>query len=221
MSLVSINFIINRPVQFGKGVFVTGNAPELGNWDPSKSLKLFWSEGHNWKQNIVLQALSLPMKLEYKVIVMDHDCMNPSSVCWDSGPNQILILDEELGNTVDVSSYSVEDSGMDNCACGIFEDCDICLREGTCGELDLNHDHFTLKSRKCSAHSNPGHALSLSQISDIKGNEDRANAPRQDCLGVENGFDEFFSEFDNIEKLTYELFEEEIEMVEEFQRTPF
>jgi hypothetical protein len=56
MGLISVNFIVNRPVKFGKGIFISGNSPELGNWDPSKAVKLFWSEGHNWRKVVMFHV---------------------------------------------------------------------------------------------------------------------------------------------------------------------
>lgn len=39
-----IHFSVGKKVRYGQGVFVCGNVPELGNWDPSKAYRLKWRE---------------------------------------------------------------------------------------------------------------------------------------------------------------------------------
>jgi len=45
-------------VQFGMGLYVYGNVEELGMNDPSKALKLEWSEGDYWVRTIKVKSVS-------------------------------------------------------------------------------------------------------------------------------------------------------------------
>jgi hypothetical protein len=39
-----IHFSMRKRVRFGQGLFVCGNIPELGLWEPSKAYRLKWNE---------------------------------------------------------------------------------------------------------------------------------------------------------------------------------
>src|SRR3990167_7943706 len=84
-----VTFCVKKPVQFGRGVYVVGNLPELGDWSPRFSVKLFWSENDNWRQSITLEFPNKQprVRLEYKFIEADYERIEESRVRWDEGPN--------------------------------------------------------------------------------------------------------------------------------------
>jgi hypothetical protein len=73
----------------------------------------------------------------------------------------------------------VDDSGLDQCICGVFEVCDNCKNRRETMELGPGETIFTLRSRRCSNHSN---GMSLSQISDIKGADDKENEMKKENM---------------------------------------
>jgi hypothetical protein len=43
-SEIKIHFCINRQIDFGKAVYVSGNISELGSWQYKPNLRLEWNE---------------------------------------------------------------------------------------------------------------------------------------------------------------------------------
>lgn len=44
-----ITFTIRKKVSYGQSLGLVGSKQDLGKWDPSRSLELSWSDGHEWK----------------------------------------------------------------------------------------------------------------------------------------------------------------------------
>ena len=95
MKTAEITFFIKKSVQFGRGVYVSGNIPELGSWDVEKSVKLYWREGDNWIQTVKIKCSELPMKIEYKPVIRDFGGLWGAPTEWEEGPNTVMIITEE------------------------------------------------------------------------------------------------------------------------------
>lgn len=60
-----LNFSITTNVGFGNEVFVTGNHPDLGNWDAAKAAKLVWNAGDTWTGQVAVKSGAA---LQYKFV---------------------------------------------------------------------------------------------------------------------------------------------------------
>lgn len=65
-------------------VAISGNCPELGNWDPNKVLKLDATLFPEW--NISINGAKLPSKIEYKFALVDNS--TDKIIAWEYGENR-------------------------------------------------------------------------------------------------------------------------------------
>ena len=75
--IVKVHFTVDKEVQFGKALYVSGNISALGNWALSEALKLTWSQvpqietqGHQWTGHIILNRKSNKY-FEFKYVIAD------------------------------------------------------------------------------------------------------------------------------------------------------
>jgi hypothetical protein len=91
---LTINFTLKKKVSFGEGVYIVGNIPELGNWNPLLAAKLFWTEGDNWKQTLTFDIPTLQeTTIEYKYIIAGFHTMDQNHLQWEERDNRILRID--------------------------------------------------------------------------------------------------------------------------------
>ena len=62
---VPVNFSVTTNTGVGYSMFVVGNHPDLGEWNPLKAVPLAWHEGNVWSAEIGIQAGT---ELEYKYL---------------------------------------------------------------------------------------------------------------------------------------------------------
>jgi len=78
------------PVGLGNSVYVVGNVPELGDWNPIDAVKLRYTTNDIWRGQIHLPR---DTTVEYKFISRDDGrathC-NFSNVVWEAGSNRVL-----------------------------------------------------------------------------------------------------------------------------------
>ena len=85
---IQINKIIFNvcfQTKMGQEIGVTGSLPELGNWSQDKVLKLSWTEGNNWINEINFEFQS---NFEYKFILI----INNRPQKYEDGGNRIFNL---------------------------------------------------------------------------------------------------------------------------------
>ena len=99
-------FTCQRELPFGKNLWVCGNHPLLGAWNPANSLKLTWSAGHRWNGSI---GLPTPGKYEYKFIVASAEGPAPSAdLVWEEGTNHISVLEKfPFDNQIKAMSFNI------------------------------------------------------------------------------------------------------------------
>ncbi|MFJ9036828.1 carbohydrate-binding module family 20 domain-containing protein [Streptomyces sp. NPDC102406] len=86
VSSVSTTFRATATTGWGQNLYVTGNRPELGNWDPAKALPLttgsatypLWSGTHQLPPDTAVQ---------YKYFKKNPD----STITWESGDNRAVV----------------------------------------------------------------------------------------------------------------------------------
>ena len=83
-NLTKVKFYRQKQVKQGESVYVAGNIPALGDWNPYKACKLQWSEGNNWSGEIYVQT---PSDFEYKYFVSCTDEIKTDFLFWEEGSN--------------------------------------------------------------------------------------------------------------------------------------
>eukprot|EP01053_Blabericola_migrator_P011960 Blabericola_migrator_1__11959@NODE_731_length_6696_cov_64_725298_g527_i0_p5_GENE_NODE_731_length_6696_cov_64_725298_g527_i0NODE_731_length_6696_cov_64_725298_g527_i0_p5_ORF_typecomplete_len189_score20_57CBM_20/PF00686_19/2_1e24FLYWCH_u/PF16662_5/5_7FLYWCH_u/PF16662_5/6e02FLYWCH_u/PF16662_5/91_NODE_731_length_6696_cov_64_725298_g527_i07671333 len=83
----TVSFLVNFATYFGQELFIIGNTPELGEWNPDRAVKMIWSDGNNWRCDITLAGKRDP-KVHYKYLVKD----DKGNINWEWGLNHELDL---------------------------------------------------------------------------------------------------------------------------------
>ncbi|CAL9650161.1 Alpha-amylase [Streptomyces sp. enrichment culture] len=76
-----VSFAVNATTSWGQNIYVTGNRPELGNWNPGNALKLDPAAYPVWKLDVELPEGT---SFEYKYLRKDAS----GNVTWESGANR-------------------------------------------------------------------------------------------------------------------------------------
>ncbi|WP_258314430.1 carbohydrate-binding module family 20 domain-containing protein [Streptomyces sp. Act143] len=77
-------FNVTAYTQWGQQVYVTGNRPELGSWNPDQAVPLSSAAYPTWSATVILPA---DTALEYKYIIKAVN----TPVVWESGPNRTTV----------------------------------------------------------------------------------------------------------------------------------
>ncbi|TQK44060.1 alpha-amylase [Streptomyces sp. SLBN-118] len=80
-SVAGASFNVNATTVSGQNIYVTGNQPALGNWNPASALKLDPAGYPVWKLDVALPAGTA---FEYKYIRKDA----AGAVTWETGANR-------------------------------------------------------------------------------------------------------------------------------------
>ena len=75
----------NAVTVFGQNVFVVGDAPALGSWDPTKGVALAPTQYPNWTG---LVTLPQGLAVNYKFVIID----GAGNVTWEPGSNHSLTV---------------------------------------------------------------------------------------------------------------------------------
>ncbi|GGN71050.1 hypothetical protein GCM10010112_38010 [Actinoplanes lobatus] len=81
---IAATFNVTRTTWYGQNVFVAGNLPELGAWDPARAVPLSADGYPVWTGNVGLPPNTA---VEFKYIVKDPD----GTVTWEEGANRTTI----------------------------------------------------------------------------------------------------------------------------------
>lgn len=77
-----VNFSYTGDVGFGNSVFVLGNHPDVGSWDPSRAIKLRYTPGNVWTGEVAIQAGT---ELQYRFVsraTASSSWCNPANVVY-------------------------------------------------------------------------------------------------------------------------------------------
>lgn len=87
----TVTFTVNGYVtQYGQDMYVVGNVPELGNWNPANAVPLSWVDSDTWSGPVTFTT-SAGQSIQFKFIVRQG-----GTTIWEGGSNR---------------SYSVPSSG--------------------------------------------------------------------------------------------------------------
>ncbi|MFD8488526.1 carbohydrate-binding module family 20 domain-containing protein [Streptomyces sp. NPDC059712] len=76
-----VSFAVNATTSWGQNIYVTGNRPELGNWNPAGALPLDPAAYPVWKRDVELPEGT---SFEYKYLRKDE----AGNVTWEGGANR-------------------------------------------------------------------------------------------------------------------------------------
>ncbi|EHN78434.1 secreted alpha-amylase [Streptomyces coelicoflavus ZG0656] len=76
-----VSFAVDATTSWGQNIYVTGNRPELGNWNPAGALELDPAAYPVWKRDVELPEGT---SFEYKYLRKDAS----GNVTWESGANR-------------------------------------------------------------------------------------------------------------------------------------
>ncbi|MCP5098133.1 MAG: hypothetical protein GY943_21505, partial [Chloroflexi bacterium] len=79
----AVTFTVNGYVtSSGQDLYVVGNVPELGDWDPANAVKLNWVDSDTWSGPVPFTS-STGQSIQFKFIMRQG-----SSTTWESGSNR-------------------------------------------------------------------------------------------------------------------------------------
>ncbi|GIL64353.1 hypothetical protein Vafri_18322, partial [Volvox africanus] len=76
-SMVPVILKYGKRCNFGEGFAVVGSVPELGSWDPAKSVKMRWTSGDVWVAHV---QLPVDTEVQYKYVRVNKD---GAIVAWE------------------------------------------------------------------------------------------------------------------------------------------
>lgn len=80
---VAVTFTVNGyTTQWGEEMYVVGNVPELGNWDPANAVKLNWVDSDTWSGPVTFTT-SAGQVIEFKFIMRQN-----GNTTWENGSNR-------------------------------------------------------------------------------------------------------------------------------------
>jgi glucoamylase len=82
---VEATFSVNAPTSWGDSVYVVGDIPALGAWDPNEAIRLSSATYPDWAARVSLPAGAA---IQYKFIKKAAD----GTVTWESGDNRLATL---------------------------------------------------------------------------------------------------------------------------------
>jgi hypothetical protein len=83
----------------GQSVYVVGSIPELGNWDPTKAVKLDSTEYPDWSR--IITNLPPDTRIDWKCIKRPDGASGP--VVWQPNRNSNIVTSPPAGQTADKS----------------------------------------------------------------------------------------------------------------------
>jgi len=88
----NLTFSVNFFCKFGYSVYLVGDLPVLGSWNPASAIRLTWNEGNNWTTHLQLPCNRNEQIIQYKYITALTENPNAGAVDWEKGPNRIINL---------------------------------------------------------------------------------------------------------------------------------
>ena len=95
-----IVFHISASTQYGDNIYITGNIPELGNWDVNKCTEAMLNP--NYPEWFLPVSVPVGTTIEFKFIRKDP----AGNVTWESGPNRTITSSSSSTGVVDSELYS-------------------------------------------------------------------------------------------------------------------
>lgn len=98
--LVGWRFTKKQNTAYGRAIYISGNVPELGSWEPTKAIRLECFESDNWSVEV---NVPIDKAIEYKYVEGGFDDIRYAvsvnyrvGLKWEIGENRKLNLSEIL-----------------------------------------------------------------------------------------------------------------------------
>lgn len=102
VTTIEANFSVQFATIFGEKMAVVGQGAALGDWDPSRALEMFWTEGNIWRCSVQIEG-------DCSGVAYKYVCIRGALVKWEAGDNRVLDVrkGERLGSKVKVDAEDV------------------------------------------------------------------------------------------------------------------
>ena len=98
-----IVFHINAETQWGENIYIVGNIPELGSWDPDYCTEAMLNPNYpHWFLPVSVPAGTT---IEFKFIRKDAS----GNIVWESGTNRTVVSSSNSSGVVDTEVYTWRD----------------------------------------------------------------------------------------------------------------
>ena len=95
-----IIFHVSAQTNFGENIYIVGNIPELGNWDPDHCTEALLNP--NYPEWFLPVSVPANTTIEFKFIKKDAQ----GNVIWESGENRTITSSSDPCGTIDSPMYS-------------------------------------------------------------------------------------------------------------------
>jgi len=92
---ISISFSVHFKTVPSRSLYICGDIPEFGSWDPTNAFCLTWSPQNQWSGSLKVPLNSNSFKLSYKLIEASTDFR---FIRWEETVDRTLILDDLESN---------------------------------------------------------------------------------------------------------------------------
>ncbi|GHU69392.1 hypothetical protein FACS189413_08270 [Bacteroidia bacterium] len=89
---MKLHISVNSGIAWGQKIVLTGSVPELGNWDPQKSIVLQRVEKSVWTADIKLSKRS--KQVAYKFCLLPPTGDDAALIAWENSGNHVLDLSQ-------------------------------------------------------------------------------------------------------------------------------
>ncbi|HNR16886.1 MAG TPA: carbohydrate-binding module family 20 domain-containing protein, partial [Chitinophagaceae bacterium] len=104
--MIKIQFYLRFHTRYGQSIWITGNADELGNNDPSKAIAMNYLNDEFWHGSIEINRKNAPKNIVYKYILKNED--GELLFEWGHDRNISLLKDISEITTSDIWNHAGE-----------------------------------------------------------------------------------------------------------------
>ena len=92
-------FHVQAETNYGENIYIVGNIPELGNWDPDNCTEALLNP--NYPEWFLPVSVPAGTQIEFKFIKKD----STGAITWESGENRVIAFSPDSADSVDTELY--------------------------------------------------------------------------------------------------------------------
>ena len=92
-------FHVQAETNYGENIYIVGNIPELGNWDPDNCTEALLNP--NYPEWFLPVSVPAGTQIEFKFIKKD----STGAITWESGENRVITSSPDSAGSVDTELY--------------------------------------------------------------------------------------------------------------------
>ena len=93
-------FHVKAETSYGENIYIVGNVPELGSWDPDKCTEALLNP--NYPEWFLPVSVPAGTEIQFKFIKKDAN----GNITWESGDNRVITSSSLSAGTVDTEVYT-------------------------------------------------------------------------------------------------------------------